>query len=242
MLQNKSSVLAAATAAAAVVALVLWRKRSGDGDDASERARVAALREKRRIELRGAARAVRRAKATRRRRGGGGAARDAARDATNEALLAAYGGDGAAVEVAARAHRAAEAAGRARLAAYLAGYAGRCADAPEVEVDLGWWAAHDSRGARSLVRQIANASAHARRALVPMAITLSSYTGDARAALDAAGAGEWLVLRDERSTWERRADRGGRVVYLTPDADEALVGLEDGVTYSNPRPRPSFFF
>ena len=47
----------------------------------------------------------------------------------------------------------------------------------------------------------------------------------------AIGSAKWPVIRDARDTWKRRRERSARVVYLTPDADEALEELENGVTY-----------
>jgi len=104
--------------------------------------------------------------------------------------------------------------------------------APELEVDLGWFASHhDGRGRRSICRQLADATGHARKSLRPLVLTLAGYEGEAAEALANVGAGEWPVVRDARSTWQRRDARPRRVVYLTPDADEPLEGLEDGCTY-----------
>ena len=149
----------------------------------------------------------------------------------NNALAVAYGGSQEAVDVAARALRAAEAAARERLDAALKVYDGTAADAPEIEVDLAWWELMDARQRRSLGRQLADTVAKCRRALKPTIVTLSSYGGEAKAHLEAIGSAKWPVIRDARDTWKRRRERTARVVYLTPDADEALEGLENGVTY-----------
>ena len=149
----------------------------------------------------------------------------------NNALAVAYGGSQEAVDVAARALRAAEAAARERLDAALQVYDGTARDAPEIEVDLAWWELMDARQRRSLGRQLADTVAKCRRALKPTIVTLSSYTNEAKAHLEAIGSAKWPVIRDARDTWKRRRERTARVVYLTPDADEALEGLEDGVTY-----------
>ena len=78
---------------------------------------------------------------------------------------------------------------------------------------------------------MADTVAKCRRALRPTVVTLSSYTNEAKQHLEAIGSAKWPVVRDARDTWKRRRERTARVVYLTPDADEALEELENGVTY-----------
>ena len=78
---------------------------------------------------------------------------------------------------------------------------------------------------------MADTVAKCRRALKPTIVTLSSYGGEPKAHLEAIGSAKWPVIRDARDTWRRRRERTARVVYLTPDADEALEELENGVTY-----------
>ena len=98
-------------------------------------------------------------------------------------------------------------------------------------MDLAWWELMDARQRRSLGRQLADTVAKCRRALKPTIVTLSSYGGEPKTHLEAIGSAKWPVIRDARDTWKRRRERTARVVYLTPDADEALEGLENGVTY-----------
>ena len=149
----------------------------------------------------------------------------------NNALAVAYGGSREAVDVAARALREHEKAARERLDAALEVYDGLSRDAPEIEIDLAWWALMDARQRRSLGRQLADTVAKCRRALRPTVVTLSSYSGEAKTYLETIGSAKWPVVRDARDTWKRRRERTARVVYLTPDADEALEELENGVTY-----------
>ena len=78
---------------------------------------------------------------------------------------------------------------------------------------------------------MADTVAKCRRALRPTIVTLSSYSGEAKTYLEEIGSAKWPVVRDTRDTWKRRRERSSKVVYLTPDADEALEGLENGVTY-----------
>ena len=217
----------ALTAAAALVAgaaLVRWLLADDDDEKAEEtkQLRTAALRAKsKEIQARKAmARRPKRARPT-----------AAKRLQQNNALAVAYGGSQEAVDVAARALRAAEAAARERLDAALKVYDGLSRDAPEIEVDLAWWELMDARQRRSLGRQLADTVAKCRRALKPTIVTLSSYTNEAKTHLEAIGSAKWPVIRDARDTWKRRRERTARVVYLTPDADEALEELENGVTY-----------
>ena len=218
--------LALTTAAALVAgaALVKWLLADDDDEKAEEtkQLRTAALRAKsKEIQARNAMeRRPKRARPT-----------AAKRLQQNNALAVAYGGSQEAVDVAARALRAAEAAARERLDAALRAYDGTAGDAPELEVDLAWWELMDARQRRSLGRQLADTVAKCRRALKPTIVTLSSYTNEAKAHLEAIGSAKWPVIRDARDTWKRRRERTARVVYLTPDADEALEGLENGVTY-----------
>ena len=142
----------------------------------------------------------------------------------NNALAVAYGGSREAVDVAARALREHEKAARERLDAALEVYDGLSRDAPEIEIDLAWWPLMDARQRRSLGRQLADTVAKCRRALKPTIVTLSSYTNEAKTHLEAIGSAKSPVIRDERDTWKRRRERTARVVYLTPDADEALEG------------------
>ena len=216
----------AITAAALVAgaALVRWLLADDDDEKAQEtkQLRTAALRAKsKEIQARKAmARRPKRARPT-----------AAKRLQQNNALAVAYGGSQEAVDVAARALRAAEAAARERLDAALKVYDGMAQDAPEIEVDLAWWELMDARQRRSLGRQLADTVAKCRRALKPTIVTLSSYGGEPKAHLEAIGSAKWPVIRDARDTWKRRRERTARVVYLTPDADEALEELENGVTY-----------
>ena len=216
----------ALTAAAALVAgaLVKWLLADDDDekDDQAAHRKQAALRARaREIKAQKAmARRPKRARPT-----------AAKRLQQNNALAVAYGGSQEAVDVAARALRAAEAAARERLDAALKVYDGTAGDAPEIEVDLAWWELMDARQRRSLGRQLADTVAKCRRALKPTIVTLSSYTNEAKAHLEAIGSAKWPVIRDARDTWKRRRERTARVIYLTPDADKALEGLEDGVTY-----------
>ena len=216
----------AITAAALVAgaALVKWLLADDDDEKLEEtkQLRTAALRAKsKEIQARKAmARRPKRARPT-----------AAKRLQQNNALAVAYGGSREAVDVAARALRAAEAAARERLDAALKVYDGMARDAPEIEVDLAWWQLMDARQRRSLGRQLADTVAKCRRALRPTIVTLSSYTNEAKTYLEAIGSAKWPVVRDARDTWKRRRERSGKVVYLTPDADEALEELEDGVTY-----------
>ena len=216
----------AITAAALVAGAALVKWLLADDDDETEeeavQRRTAALRAKsKEIQARKAmARRPKRARPT-----------AAKRLQQNNALAVAYGGSQEAVDVAARALRAAETAARERLDAALKVYDGLSTDAPEIEVDLAWWELMDARQRRSLGRQLADTVAKCRRALKPTIVTLSSYTNEAKAHLEAIGSAKWPVIRDARDTWKRRRERTARVVYLTPDADEALEGLEDGVTY-----------
>jgi len=201
----------ALTAAAALVAgaVVRWLLADDDDEKAQEtkQLRTAALRAKsKEIQARKAmARRPKRARPT-----------AAKRLQQNNALAVAYGGSREAVDVAARALRAAE---------------GTARDAPEIEIDLAWWTLMDARQRRSLGRQLADTVAKARRALRPTIVTLSSYDGEAKTYLEAIGSAKWPVVRDARDTWKRRRERSSKVVYLTPDADEALEDLENGVTY-----------
>ena len=149
----------------------------------------------------------------------------------NNALAVAYGGSQEAVDVAARALREHEKAARERLDAALEVYDGLSRDAPEIEIDLAWWPLMDARQRRSLGRQLADTVAKCRRALRPTIVTLSSYTNEAKSYLEEIGSAKWPLIRDARDTWKRRRERSSKVVYLTPDADEALEGLENGVTY-----------
>ena len=216
----------AITAAALVAGAALVRWLLADDDDEKEqetkKLRTAALRAKsKEIQARKAmARRPKRARPT-----------AAKRLQQNNALAVAYGGSQEAVDVAARALRAAEAAARERLDAALQAYDGTAGDAPEIEVDLAWWELMDARQRRSLGRQLADTVAKCRRALKPTIVTLSSYGGEPKAHLEAIGSAKWPVIRDARDTWKRRRERAARVVYLTPDADEALEELENGVTY-----------
>ena len=216
----------AITAAALVAgaALVRWLLADDDDEKAEEtkQLRTAALRAKsKEIQARKAmARRPKRARPT-----------AAKRLQQNNALAVAYGGSQEAVDVAARALRAAEAAARERLDEALRVYDGTAGDAPEIEVDLAWWELMDARQRRSLGRQLADTVAKCRRALKPTIVTLSSYTNEAKTHLEAIGSAKWPVIRDARDTWKRRRERTARVVYLTPDADEALEELENGVTY-----------
>ena len=216
----------AITAAALVAgaALLKWLLADDDDEKAQEtkQLRTAALRARaREIKAQKAmARRPKRARPT-----------AAKRLQQNNALAVAYGGSQEAVDVAARALRAAEAAARERLDAALKVYDGTARDAPEIEVDLAWWELMDARQRRSLGRQLADTVAKCRRALKPTIVTLSSYTNEAKAHLEAIGSAKWPVIRDARDTWKRRRERTARVVYLTPDADEALEELENGVTY-----------
>ena len=215
----------ALTAAATLVAgaLVRWLLADDDekDDEAAHRKQAALRARAREIKAQKAmARRPKRARPT-----------AAKRLQQNNALAVAYGGSQEAVDVAARALRAAEAAARERLDAALKVYDGLSTDAPEIEVDLAWWELMDARQRRSLGRQLADTVAKCRRALKPTILTLSSYTNEAKAHLEAIGSAKWPVIRDARDTWKRRRERTARVVYLTPDADEALEGLEDGVTY-----------
>ena len=215
----------ALTAAAALVAgaLVKWLLADDDekDDEAAHRKQAALRARAREIKAQKAmARRPKRARPT-----------AAKRLQQNNALAVAYGGSQEAVDVAARALRAAEAAARERLDAALKAYDGLSTDAPEIEVDLAWWELMDARQRRSLGRQLADTVAKCRRALKPTIVTLSSYTNEAKAHLEAIGSAKWPVIRDARDTWKRRRERSSKVVYLTPDADEALEGLEDGVTY-----------
>ncbi len=215
----------ALTAAAALVAgaLVRWLLADDDekDDEAAHRKQAALRARAREIKAQKAmARRPKRARPT-----------AAKRLQQNNALAVAYGGSQEAVDVAARALRAAEAAARERLDAALKVYDGMAQDAPEIEVDLAWWELMDARQRRSLGRQLADTVAKCRRALKPTIVTLSSYGGEPKAHLEAIGSAKWPVIRDARDTWKRRRERTARVVYLTPDADEALEGLENGVTY-----------
>ena len=216
----------AITAAALVAGAALVKWLLADDDDEAEQEagqrRTAALRAKsKEIQARKAmARRPKRARPT-----------AAKRLQQNNALAVAYGGSREAVDVAARALRAAEAAARERLDAALKVYDGLSRDAPEIEVDLAWWELMDARQRRSLGRQLADTVAKCRRALKPTIVTLSSYTNEAKTHLEAIGSAKWPVVRDARDTWKRRRERTARVVYLTPDADEALEELENGVTY-----------
>ena len=215
----------ALTAAATLVAgaLVRWLLADDDekDDEAAHRKQAALRARAREIKAQKAmARRPKRARPT-----------AAKRLQQNNALAVAYGGSQEAVDVAARALRAAEAAARERLDAALKVYDGMAQDAPEIEVDLAWWELMDARQRRSLGRQLADTVAKCRRALKPTIVTLSSYTNEAKAHLEAIGSAKWPVIRDARDTWKRRRERTARVVYLTPDADEALEGLENGVTY-----------
>ena len=223
-MKPKQLALTAAAALVAGAALVRWLLADDDEDEEQEavQRRTAALRAKsKEIQARKAmARRPKRARPT-----------AAKRLQQNNALAVAYGGSQEAVDVAARALRAAEAAARERLDAALKGYDGLSTDAPEIEVDLAWWELMDARQRRSLGRQLADTVAKCRRALKPTIVTLSSYTNEAKTHLEAIGSAKWPVVRDARDTWKRRRERTARVVYLTPDADEALEGLENGVTY-----------
>ena len=223
-MKPKQLALTAAAALVAGAALVKWLL----ADDDDEKEEEAAHRKQ--AALRARAREIKAQKAMARRpkRARPTAAK---RLQQNNALAVAYGGSQEAVDVAARALRAAEAAARERLDAALKGYDGLSTDAPEIEVDLAWWELMDARQRRSLGRQLADTVAKCRRALKPTIVTLSSYTNEAKTHLEAIGSAKWPVVRDARDTWKRRRERTARVVYLTPDADEALEGLENGVTY-----------
>ena len=215
----------ALTAAATLVAgaLVRWLLADDDekDDEAAHRKQAALRARAREIKAQKAmARRPKRARPT-----------AAKRLQQNNALAVAYGGSQEAVDVAARALRAAEAAARERLDAALKVYDGMAQDAPEIEVDLAWWELMDARQRRCLGRQLADTVAKCRRALKPTIVTLSSYGGEPKAHLEAIGSAKWPVIRDARDTWKRRRERAARVVYLTPDADEALEELENGVTY-----------
>ena len=216
----------ALTAAAALVAgaVVKWLLTDDDDEKLEEtkQLRTAALRAKsKEIQARKAmARRPKRARPT-----------AAKRLQQNNALAVAYGGSREAVDVAARALREHEKAARERLDAALEVYDGLSRDAPEIEIDLAWWPLMDARQRRSLGRQLADTVAKCRRALRPTIVTLSSYTNEAKSYLEEIGSAKWPLIRDARDTWKRRRERSSKVVYLTPDADEALEGLEDGVTY-----------
>lgn len=219
--------VAAAAALVASAALIKWLladdvDAANDDDEAVADRKIAALRARaREINARKAmARRPKRARPT-----------AAARLQRSNALAVAYGGSQEAVAMAARALRAADDAGRARLDEALRAYDGTPGDAPEIEIDLAWWNMHDARQRRSLARQLADTISKCRRALTPTVVTLSSYHGPAKSHMEGIGADKWPVVRDARDVWARRKARRGRVVYLTPDAEEALGELEAGVTY-----------
>ena len=217
-----SKTVAIAGAAALALAAAFWYLTAADEKAADEQ-----QKRTRRRRLLAASQALREEKRDRRLGERGRSKR------RGEALAERYGGGEAAAVMAARALRDAEAAGRARVRAAVDGHDRGGGDAaPELEVDLGWFASHhDGRGRRSICRQLADATGHARKSLRPLVLTLAGYEGEAAEALTKIGAGEWPVVRDARSTWQRRDARPRRVVYLTPDADEPLEGLEDGCTY-----------
>eukprot|EP00903_Cladosiphon_okamuranus_P009581 g9123.t1 len=105
-------------------------------------------------------------------------------------------------------------------------------DNPEslrLAIDLHWSENASGKELSSLVKQLCYVYGRARASAAPPRLALTSYQGRAAAALKSAGAESWLVDRSPLGVFA--VFDPASVVYLSPDADEALDEVVESIVY-----------
>ena len=99
-----------------------------------------------------------------------------------------------------------------------------------IAVDLGFTEKNSTRELRSLAQQLTYAYSKMKKEYdVPPKLHLAEYCGEAKRVFELSGAGHWLVNRHEEPVEE--VFRGKRLVYLSPDAEEALDEVDADAVY-----------
>eukprot|EP00752_Nemacystus_decipiens_P010183 g9074.t1 len=99
-------------------------------------------------------------------------------------------------------------------------------EALRLVVDLHWAESASGKELSSLVKQLCYVYGRVKASLTPPRLALTAYRGRAAVALKSAGAESWLVDRTPLGVFA--AFDPASIVYLSPDAEEALDDVDGG--------------